>query len=61
MAEYYILKHDGGKVTAQRARINTRTKHWELFGKVDIYDLPIPEIRMAIEVQKVVERHRVKA
>jgi len=38
--------------------MNKQTKHWEIFGQVELYDLPIPEIRMAVDVQKVVEKYR---
>ena len=57
MAECYLLTDEGGKVTAKRIRKN-RNGHWETFGSVPLLDLPIPEIRLAIEMQKLLERHR---
>ena len=58
MPDHYLLIHEDGKVTARRAKMNKQTKHWEIFGQVELYDLPIPEIRMAVDVQKVVEKYR---
>ena len=57
MSEYYLLTHENGKVSARRVKKN-RSGHWEAFGKVELYDLPIPEIRMAVEIQAVIEKHR---
>jgi len=59
MAEFYLLKHEEGKVTARQVS-KDRNGHWQEFGKVDLYDLPIPEIHMAIDVQAAVEKHRSK-
>jgi len=59
MAEFYLLKHEEGKVTASRVD-KDRNGHWQEFGKVELYDLPIPEIHMAIDVQAVVEKYRSK-
>lgn len=60
MPEHYLLTDDNGKVTAKRIKKN-RSGHWAEFGRVEIWDLPIPEIRMAIDVRKVVEMYREKA
>ena len=59
MPEHYLLTHDGDRVTAQRVR-KDRNQHWQVFGKVDLYDLPVAEIRMAVEIQEVIEKHRRK-
>ena len=58
MAEYYLLKHENGRVTARRAEYHPKNNMYYVFGPVDLYDLPIPEIRMAIDVQKAVDRYR---
>ena len=57
MTEYYLLKYEDGKVTVRQVD-KDRHGHWWEFGKVELYDLPIPEIRMAIDVQAVVEKYR---
>ena len=60
MPEYFLItQEDGrdGKVTAQRVR-KDRNKHWETFGIVELWDLPIPEIQLAIAMKALVERYR---
>ena len=59
MTEHYLLTDDGGRVTAKRIK-RDRNKHWQEFGRVDLFDLPVPEIRMAVEVQAVIEKFRQK-
>ena len=59
MAEYYLLKYEDGKVTGCQVDKDQNGRWWE-FGRVELYDLPIPEIHMAIDVQAVVEKYRSK-
>ena len=57
MPDHYLLIHEDGKVTARRIKKN-RSGHWEAFGKIELWDLPIMEIRMSVEIQKIVEKFR---
>jgi len=56
MAEHYLLTDDGGKVTAKRIKKN-RSGHWEAFGSVELYDLPLDDLRIGVETRMLVERH----
>ena len=60
MSEYFLIEHcDGpnGKVTCKRAS-KDRNGHWQEFGRVEIWDLPVPEIRLAVEILALVEKYR---
>jgi hypothetical protein len=64
MPEYFIIAHgDGptGKVTARRAEKHPSNGMFSASGSVEIFDLPIPELALAIDVLKAVEKHRSKA